>query len=53
MRGSKYESDVREFEITAQGIRVLAPLRFVQGLLTGQAVPVGSMLGEPPAKETS
>ena len=45
MRDSKYQSDLREFEITDQGIRVLAPLRSAQGLLTGQAVPLGSAIG--------
>ena len=45
MRDSKYQSDLREFEITDQGIRVLAPLRSAQGLLTGQALPLGSAIG--------
>jgi circadian clock protein KaiC len=53
MRDTEYQSDVREFQITDQGIRVLGPLRSVQGLLTGQAVPVGSTPGEETAKETS
>src|SRR6267154_1682797 len=35
MRDSGYESDLREFEITDRGIRVLGPLRSVHGLLTG------------------
>ena len=51
MRDSKYQSDVREFEIADRGIRVLAPLRSAQGLLTGQAVPFGSTLGEGAGKE--
>jgi circadian clock protein KaiC len=42
MRDSKYENDLREFEISDQGIRVLAPLHSVKGLLTGQAHPIGS-----------
>ena len=46
MRDSRYETDLREFEITDQGIRVLAPLRSVKGLLTGQAHPIGSATGE-------
>jgi circadian clock protein KaiC len=46
MRNSKYQSDLREFEITDQGIRVLAPLRSAQGLLTGQALPAGSAIEE-------
>ncbi len=46
MRNSKYQSDLREFEITDQGIRVLAPLRSAQGLLTGQALPAGSTIEE-------
>jgi circadian clock protein KaiC len=45
MRDSKYQSDLREFEISDQGIRVLAPLRSAQGLLTGQALPLGSAIG--------
>jgi circadian clock protein KaiC len=44
MRDSGYETDLREFEITDRGIRVLAPLRTVQGLLTGQAHPIGSAI---------
>src|SRR5205085_367841 len=35
MRDSNYQSDLREFEITDQGVRILAPLRSVEGLLTG------------------
>ncbi len=50
MRDSKYQSDLREFEITDQGIRVLAPLRSAHGLLTGQALPLGSEIG---GEETS
>jgi len=50
MRDSKYQSDLREFEITDQGIRVLAPLRSAHGLLTGQALPLGSAIG---GEETS
>jgi len=46
MRDSSYNTDLREFEITEQGIRVLAPLRSVEGLLTGQAHPIGSTVGE-------
>lgn len=46
MRDSKYESEVREFEITDEGMRVLAPLRSVKGLLTGQAHPIGSTVGD-------
>src|SRR6267143_1494350 len=50
MRDSKYQSDLREFEITDQGIRVLAPIRSAHGLLTGQALPLGSAIG---GEETS
>ena len=46
MRDSTYENDLREFEITDEGIRVLAPLRSVKGLLTGQAHPIGSSVDE-------
>ena len=53
MRDSKYQSDVREFEITDRGVRVLAPLRSAHGLLTGQALPIGSTLAERGGKDTS
>jgi circadian clock protein KaiC len=42
MRDSNYESDLREFEITDQGVRILAPLRSDGGLLTGNALPIES-----------
>ena len=42
MRDSKYDGDLREFEITDAGIRVLNPMRSAAGLLTGQAQPIGS-----------
>ncbi|MBF5045274.1 AAA family ATPase [Aggregicoccus sp. 17bor-14] len=45
MRDSKYDSDLREFEISDAGVRVLAPLRSAEGLLTGQARPIGSSIG--------
>jgi circadian clock protein KaiC len=45
MRDSKYDSDLREFEINDSGVRVLAPLRSAEGLLTGQARPIGSGIG--------
>ena len=45
MRDSKYDSDLREFEITDAGVRVLAPLRSAEGLLTGQARPIGTGIG--------
>ena len=48
MRDSAYQSDLREFEIGKEGFRVLAPVRSAQGLLTGQALPLGS-----PAEEAS
>jgi len=48
MRDSNYQSDLREFEITDQGVRILAPLRSVEGLLTGHALPIESEIsGEP------
>lgn len=37
MRDSQYDGTLREFEISHQGIRVLAPIRSVSGLLTGMA----------------
>ena len=46
MRDSSYENDLREFEITDQGIRVLGPLRSAKGLLTGQAHPIGLAVDE-------
>jgi circadian clock protein KaiC len=37
MRESGYDPHVREFEIAESGIRVLAPIRYGEGLLTGVA----------------
>ena len=37
MRDSRYDGELREFEIDDQGIRVLAPIRSATGLLTGMA----------------
>jgi circadian clock protein KaiC len=37
MRESDYDPHVREFEISAQGVRVLGPLESAEGLLTGVA----------------
>lgn len=45
MRDSKYDGDLREFEISDVGIRVLAPIRSAAGLLTGQARPLGTSIG--------
>lgn len=45
MRDSKYDGDLREFEINDTGIRVLNPMRSAAGLLTGQAQPIGSRIG--------
>jgi circadian clock protein KaiC len=45
MRDSKYDGDLREFEISDEGIRVLAPMRSAMGLLTGQARPIGTSIG--------
>ncbi|MCP3161810.1 ATPase domain-containing protein [Myxococcus qinghaiensis] len=45
MRDSKYDNTLREFEVADTGLRVLAPVRSSQGLLTGQARPVGSTIG--------
>jgi circadian clock protein KaiC len=42
MRDSNYESDLREFEITDQGVRILAPLRSDGGLLTANPLPIES-----------
>jgi circadian clock protein KaiC len=40
MRESGYDPYVREFEITPQGVRVLAPFDSAEGLLTGVARPL-------------
>lgn len=45
MRDSRYDGDLREFEISDAGIRVLAPMRSATGLLTGQARPLGTSIG--------
>ena len=45
MRDSKYDGDLREFEINDAGIRVLSPMRSAAGLLTGLAQPIGSRTG--------
>jgi circadian clock protein KaiC len=45
MRDSKYDGNLREFEITDTGVRVLAPMRSAEGLLTGQARPIGTSIG--------
>lgn len=45
MRDSEYSSDLREFQITNAGVKVLAPMRSATGLLTGQAHPLGSSIG--------
>lgn len=45
MRDSKYDSDVREFEISDSGMKVLTPMRSAEGLLTGQARPIGNTIG--------
>jgi circadian clock protein KaiC len=45
MRDSKYDGEVREFEINDAGIRVLEPIRSAVGLLTGQAQPIGASSG--------
>lgn len=42
MRDSKYDNQLREFEITDTGMKVLAPVRSAEGLLTGQARPIGT-----------
>ncbi|MFP2930574.1 RAD55 family ATPase [Pyxidicoccus sp. 3LG] len=45
MRDSKYDNDLREFEIADSGMKVLSPMRSAEGLLTGQARPLGSSVG--------
>jgi circadian clock protein KaiC len=42
MRASNYETNLREFEITAKGFAVLEPLRTATGLLTGLPRPVSA-----------
>jgi circadian clock protein KaiC len=46
MRESGYDSNVREFEIRADGLRVLAPFRSAEGVLTGIGRPVLGANGE-------
>ncbi|MCP3142527.1 ATPase domain-containing protein [Pyxidicoccus xibeiensis] len=45
MRDSKYDNELREFEIADSGMKVLSPVRSAEGLLTGQARPIGSSVG--------
>ncbi|WP_205519788.1 ATPase domain-containing protein [Pyxidicoccus caerfyrddinensis] len=45
MRDSKYDNDVREFEIADTGMKVKSPMRSAEGLLTGQARPLGTSIG--------
>ena len=45
MRDSKYDNDLREFEIADTGMKVQSPLRSAEGLLTGQARPLGTRIG--------
>ncbi|WP_240359524.1 ATPase domain-containing protein [Pyxidicoccus trucidator] len=45
MRDSKYDNQLREFEIADSGMKVLSPLRSAEGLLTGQARPIGASIG--------
>jgi circadian clock protein KaiC len=45
MRDSKYDGNLREFEISDGGMRVLEPMRSAVGLLTGLARPLGTSIG--------
>ncbi len=45
MRDSRYDANLREFDISDTGIRVLEPLRSAEGLLTGKAQPLGTSIG--------
>ncbi|MFP2964026.1 RAD55 family ATPase [Myxococcus sp. 1LA] len=45
MRDSKYDNDLREFQIADSGMKVLATMRSAEGLLTGQARPLGTRIG--------
>jgi circadian clock protein KaiC len=45
MRDSKYDNDLREFEIADTGMKVNSPMRSAEGLLTGQARPLGTSIG--------
>ncbi|WP_434345020.1 ATPase domain-containing protein [Myxococcus virescens] len=47
MRDSKYDNDLREFQIADSGMKVLATMRSAEGLLTGQARPIGTSIGAP------
>jgi circadian clock protein KaiC len=43
LRNSRYDPSLREFEIRNEGLRVLKPLHSAEGLLTGQARPLGGL----------
>ncbi len=45
MRDSAYDNDLREFQIADSGVKVLSTLRSAEGLLTGQARPLGTSIG--------
>ncbi|GHG72211.1 ATPase domain-containing protein [Comamonas sp. JC664] len=45
MRDSAYDNDLREFQIADSGVKVLSTLRAAEGLLTGQARPLGTTIG--------
>ncbi len=38
VRGSQHSKDIREFEITAQGIRIGEPVQVMTGVMTGTPV---------------
>jgi circadian clock protein KaiC len=45
MRDSRYDANLREFEISDAGLRVLAAVRSAEGLLSGQARALGTGIG--------
>jgi circadian clock protein KaiC len=51
LRDSVFDPSLREFEVRDAGIRVLEPIQSAQGLLTGQARPVGAAPATPPVTE--
>jgi circadian clock protein KaiC len=51
LRDSVFDPSLREFEVRDVGIRVLEPIQSAEGLLTGQARPVGVAPTLAPASE--
>ena len=47
MRGSAHSKDLREYEVTAEGLRIGARLLGYRGLITGVAEPSGPRRADP------